>query len=120
MQNDTGPKQPPKKADESLITPHPPKNVEASPEIPGVAIVPPAEETSLQDAEELSGKAEKVQDWDWNNGRPEVTRENVPPLPSHQNPEKENEAKLRENKGNKPGEDPFEASEEVNTGQTGG
>jgi hypothetical protein len=120
MQNDTGPKQPPKKVDESLTTPHPPKNIELSPEAPGVAVVPPSEEKLDQAVDNANEGEKKVQDRDWNNGRPEVTKEEVPPLPSHQNPEKENEDSLRENKGNKPGDDPFEASEEVNTGQMGG
>lgn len=120
MQNDPGPKQPLKKADEALSTPHPPKNVETTPEPEGVALVPPSQAKQAEIITASEENDEKVQDRDWNNGRPEVTREDVPPLPSHQNPEKENEKSLRENKGNKEGEKPFEASEEVNTGQSGG
>ena len=69
---------------------------------------------------ERTNTAEKVQDYDWNNGKPEVTPEDVETLPSHKTAEVENDEALRENKGEKPGEKPFEASEEVNTGQSAG
>lgn len=120
MHNDTSPKVPPKIKDDSLGSPQPPKSGEMATEKDGVTMVPPTGEMPAEDVSGLVNNQEKIQDRDWNNGRPEVTKEEVPPLPSHQNPEKQNEASLRENKGNKPGEDPFEASEEVNTGQSGG
>ena len=119
MQNEAGPKAPPKIPGESLETPHPPAKVEAGPEEKGVAVEinKPENEAESIPAGEVPGK---VQDMDWNNGRPDVTPEDVEPLPSHKNPKTENDASLRENKGEKPGTDSFEASEEVNTGQSGG
>ena len=118
MQNEQGPKSPPKIQDESLTTPHPPVKVEAGPEENGVVVdLNNLQSTGDPDAGNIPAK---VQDMDWNNGKPEVTPDDVEKLPAHKNPEAENEALLRENKGEKPGDDSFEASEEVNTGQSGG
>ncbi|CAN5575383.1 hypothetical protein BH10BAC3_BH10BAC3_14770 [soil metagenome] len=69
---------------------------------------------------ERTNADEKVQGHDWNNGKPEVTPEAIETLATHKTPEVINDEALRENKGEKPGEHLFEASEEVNTGQSAG
>ena len=123
MENEPGTKQPPRGKDESLQSPQPPKEVTvAAPEAQETVKDEPGSEEQLSSAEKKSfiNKAGKVQDYDWNNGKPEVTQEDVEPLPDHKTPEIQNEESLRENKGEKPGTDSFEASEEVNTGQSGG
>jgi hypothetical protein len=124
MQNDSGPKQPSISNEDNLHTPQPPKNVFVEmPEMPE-AVAMEDHDDSQNDINSKENEtpipAEKVQDYDWNNGKPEVTPELVETLPSHQNPEVSNDKSLRENKGEKPGDDSFEASEEVNTGQSGG
>ena len=123
MEKDTGPKQPPRTRDESLQSPHPPAQVlENTPEAQEPINEEPAneEKTNSGQAKNYPDMAEKVQDHDWNNGRPEVTPEHVEPLPGHVNPEIGVDKSLRENKGEKPGDKSFEASEEVNTGQNAG
>lgn len=121
MQNE-GPKQPPKAKDDSLQSPHPPKQVEA-PEVQENDVVE-TENTHQQDQlekrSEIKGTTDKVQDHDWNNGRPEVTPDNEEVLEAHKTPEVKNDESLRKNKGNKDGEKVMEASEEVETGQNSG
>jgi hypothetical protein len=114
MQEEQTPKQPVRIPDESQKTPQPAKNAEAAPQVQDnftiaekenkTVVVPPA----------------RIQDLDWNNSKPESTPKDVDQLPSHKTAEAQNDEDLRENKGTKPGEHPMEASEEVNTGQTGG
>ncbi|MES2649790.1 MAG: hypothetical protein V4717_23125 [Bacteroidota bacterium] len=123
MQNEPGPKQPSVSKDDNLHTPQPPKNVFVEmPEVQDAVAVGEGDEKN--ERSELENKvpapAEKVQDYDWNNGKPEVTPDPVETLPSHKTPEVKNDESLRENKGEKPGDNSFEASEEVNTGQSGG
>jgi hypothetical protein len=67
----------------------------------------------------------KVQNHDWNNGKPEVTKEAKPKLDTHKKDlgktaDELNDEDLRKNKGNKEDEPVLEASEEVNTGQNTG
>ena len=123
MENEPGTKQPPRGKDESLQSPQPPKQVTATaPEVqePVKEEAQRDEQSSSAEVKSFTNRAEKVQDYDWNNGKPEVTPDDVEPLPDHKTPEIQNDESLRENKGEKPGTDSFEASEEVNTGQSGG
>lgn len=123
MQNENGPKSPPKTEDVSLRAPHPPRPEDISPEVQdNITLKEGADKEAavvMPDAP-ADEMPEKVQDLDWNNGRPEVTDREVTQLPSHQTAEIANGEALRENKGTRPGDKPFEASEEVATGQSGG
>jgi len=123
MQNEMRPKQPPRIIDESLHSPHPPGHVlEETPEVLNEVDenFQGDEKTNQNKRESFINKADKVQDYDWNNGKPEVTPDDVETLPEHKTPEVKNEEALRENKGEKPGDNSFNASEEVNTGQNAG
>ena len=123
MQNVQSPKQPPRAKDDSLESPHPPKQVELTPEAQEPTIGEVLDQETADDTATKNSavaEKEKVQDYDWNNGKPEVTPYEVDELPSHKNPEVKNEEALRENKGTKPGEKVFNASEEVETGQNAG
>ena len=84
----------------------------------------PSEETVINNNPDQEPN-EKVQDYDWNNGKPEVTKEFTPKLDTHKDEahktaDQKNDEDLRKNKGNEEGEPVLEASEEVNTGQNSG
>src|ERR1044071_5822191 len=92
-------KQPPKAKDDSLQSPQPPKQVEP-PEVQKNDIAD-QENGQEEDQVEIKGTTEKVQDHDWNNGKPEVTPDEKEVLDAHKTPEVQNDESLRENKGNK-------------------
>lgn len=84
----------------------------------------PSEETVINNNPDTEPN-EKVQDYDWNNGKPEVTKEFTPKLDAHKDEahktaDQRNDEDLRKNKGNEEGQPVLEASEEVNTGQNSG
>jgi hypothetical protein len=125
MKNEGGSKQSTVAKDHSLQSPQPPKQVEPRPARQdsgnrGRDDKNKQDELNAKSSEIVKGPAKKVQDHDWNNGRPEVTPNDENVLDSHKTPEIKNEESLRENKGNKQGENVFEASEEVETGQNAG
>ena len=104
-------KQPTQQGDNDLSTP----------QVPGKIYTEGSKQEGSNDAPDttpVQGVTDKVQDHDYRNGKPEVTKEHAEA--NAQNPEIQNDRELRENKGSKPGEEVLEASEEVKTGQSGG
>lgn len=118
---------------EDLKVPEPPENVKVAGENDTTNEEQSVETTESEETVVKNNGGDKtaavegpkegiVQNHDWNNGKPEVTKEHQQTLDTHkaETPEVENDKELRENKGNKDGEPVLEASEEVTTGQNAG